>query len=181
MGRCLAVPQHTLQTLWIKRTMEAVGHHGVSLPAGWTAIKSPGSGGSAQLVRCALPTFVSGLLAGDRDDIKAGWGAADATGASSDSDLLPCPSAASSARQRPRRRRTFPVMRALLRSVSGALTNSTHRQANTRSGGKATAPMKQTVSLGGRHPVKATKRSSQTQPNGEECVFFFSFCVIVME
>lgn len=92
MGRCLAVPEHTLQTLWIKRTMEAVGHHGVSLPAGWTAIKSPGSGGSAQLVRCALPTFVSGLLAGDRDDIKAGRGAPEATGASSDRDLLPCPS-----------------------------------------------------------------------------------------
>lgn len=47
--------------------------HRAFLPAGWTAIKSLGNSTSAQLDGC---TFVSGLLASDRDDMKAGQGGA---------------------------------------------------------------------------------------------------------
>lgn len=172
VGSCLAEPQHTHQTLWIKHTMEAVGLHRVSLPAGWTAIKSPGSGGSAQLDCCALPTFWSGLLAGERDDITAGWGAAEATGASSDSDLPPCPLP-----HRPPTRghgggkHFLPCERPCVRCRAHWQTQHTG-QANTQGGGKATAPVKQAVSLGGRLPVKATKRSSQTQPSRDECAIF---------
>lgn len=70
--------------------------------------KSLGKGTSAQLDGCA---FISGLLASDRDDIKAGRdgtgrGAAEATGAPLTANLLLWPLVES-----------FPVMQAFLRLV----------------------------------------------------------------
>lgn len=66
-------------------------------------------------------------------------------------DLLPWLLDKSAAHES-KRRRAFPVMHALLRLVF----ITTHSQENTHGGGKTTAPMKQTVSLGGRLPVRAT-------------------------
>lgn len=113
--------------------------------------KSLGKGTSAQLDGCA---FISGLLASDRDDIKAGRdgtgrdGAGRCGGHGSSADSEPAPVA-------PRRivscHASVPAF-----GFGTHWQNSRHRQEKTLGGGKTTAPVKQTVSLDGRLPVRET-------------------------
>lgn len=101
----LPAAQHTCQTSWIKRTMEVVaGRPLVSLSQ--QAARQLNAQETAGQLSCtaALPTFVSGLLSGDRDDMKAGQGAS--------------------------RRTSSPVFGSERTGVGVSLTNSTHRHTN---------------------------------------------------